>query len=781
MKKRTLFGAKSYFAKMVLWMSMAFLLIVVVLSIVVYMNAYTLLIKKDYDANKRILFQVKYNIKLMDRTISSLSEFLYLNSDVSAIMYAKQNDMVDVAIRLNKIVSSITSANPYVHSISIYNRNLDQFYSVGAPLFLEDQLLLDFFNSNQALPKLKPIFRDIKKVINGNIEPEPIFSYFMYETTMNGDKPDGAVVVNVKPEWLLENIKQINMIDRQKGDRLFVMDQKGEYLDDGTDRQDITRWLKNEFMQYKTAQPLYNPDGFFQSRYKGTPFLVTYAHIDSLGLTLLKIQPVLEVYKYINSFKTSIISITFIFLLMAFIISFLISQRIYQPLGKLVNLIATDRVRRLDKDAVVEEISYLDYVYRQSMEKLDLYDKERYHYKDVMKHYWLKRLLTENLAINRLELENIFIEMRITLPLDGPYMVILLKIDKYKDFQQTFTARDKETIRFALINIASEIVARKYPNEGLDMKDDHVVLIVQIPSEDELFESDLLSLMKEAQEYVARFYKVSFTVSISDIATEMKALYTLYNKALDQAVYRFIQGHASMITSESIKNNIECTRTGYARNLEERFLEMIHLRNSVAIEEGLTSIFAEAAALSYHDALFSIIRLVQAVKETLEEIKVAPSLLIDFSSISRNIIEIETLAEIRIIILSALNASLQKNQGESENALNYYIVGAVTEYIHNYFHDPSLCLTSIASLMKISSRRLSKLFKESTQISIPDFINEVRLKKAAELLVHEALSIHEVVEKVGILNETYFFSLFKKRFGVTPKEYVLQKNATKLN
>ena len=88
-------------------MSAAFLLIVVVLSFVVYTNAYNLLIKKDYDANKRILFQVKYNIEMMDRTISSISEFLYLNSDVSAIMYAKQEDMADVAVRLNKIVSSI--------------------------------------------------------------------------------------------------------------------------------------------------------------------------------------------------------------------------------------------------------------------------------------------------------------------------------------------------------------------------------------------------------------------------------------------------------------------------------------------------------------------------------------------------------------------------------------------------------------------------------------------------------------------------------------------------
>ncbi|WP_158082309.1 AraC family transcriptional regulator [Paenibacillus ferrarius] len=780
MNIKSFLGAKAYFIKMVLWISMAILILVVVLSTVVYINSQNLLVKNEYAANQKILFQVKYNMSFMDQTITNLSKFLYLNSDVTAIMYAKNEDMIEVSRHLTKVVSSVTSAIPYIHSVGIYNRNLDQTYSSGFPLFFKDQMLYEFINSDQALPKLKPIFRDIKKLVNGVTEPEYVFSYFIYETLSSGAKPDGVVVINVKPEWLLENIKQINMIDKQKGDNVFILDQAGEYLDDGTNDPAIKNWLKTDFLANKTAHPQAERDGFFQSKRGGTQYLVTYTNVDNTGMTLLKTQPVLEIYKYINSLRTSIIIITLIFLVMALVISISISRKIYRPFGKLVNSIMLDRIRRSDKDDVVDEISYLNTVYRQSMEMLDHFDKEKVQYKDVMKHYWLSRLITESLSIGRAELESIFKEMRISLVRDASFAICLLKIDNYKEFQHAFHAKDKDTIRFAMINIASEIMAKKYPNEGLDMKDDHVVLIVSIPEEDEHFQSHIHALIKEAQENVSRFFKISFTASISEKTSHIQELNSMYNQALDQAMYRLLLGHSSVITYETIKKNVESKKTGYSRNYEEWLVEAMKLSKTEAKEEVLGNIFEEVGTLNYHNALVSIIRLVDKVIETLEEMKVTTAPSLHISSISRNILEMETIAEIHQIIVGALQDSFKKDFQGHTTKLNYFLVDAVTEYIQNHYQDPSLSLTSIASIMKISTRNLSKTYKEATHISIPDYINEFRLTKAADLLIQDDLSVYEIAEKVGILNETYFFSMFKKKYKVTPKEYALRRNMINL-
>ncbi|MFC5402618.1 helix-turn-helix domain-containing protein [Cohnella soli] len=780
MNIRPFFGAKSYFVRTVLWISVAILFIIGVLSTVVFLKTQSLFVKNQYASNQKILYQVKYNMGFMDQTIGNLCKTLYLNNDVSAIMYAKQEDMVDVANRLNKVVSSITSANPYIHSISIYNRNLDQAYNAGSPLFFEDKLLLDIYNNDQSVPKMKPIFRDIKKLVNGKEEPDPVFSYVIYETSAGDLKPDGVVIINVRSKWLIDNIQQINMVDKRNGDNVFMMDQSGQYLDDGTGDQAIMKWLRADWVSYRNDHPEAEPDGFFQSKHDGTSYLITYSNVDSAGMTLLKTQPVFEVYKYIKSLKTSIALITLVVVLLALALSIAISRRIYRPVGKLVSSVKSDRVRRSDHDVVIDEFSYLNTVYRQSMEQLDLFDKEKYQYKDVMKHYWLSRLLTEGPSIPQPELRTIFKEMKFALPVEGEYAVCILKLDNYKELQHTFTSKDRETIRFAMINIASEIVARKYPNEGLDMKDDHVLLLVNVPEGDDMFPSDMIALLKDAQETVSRYFKVSFTASISDSVNRLGGLHDSYNHALDQSMYRLLLGHSSVITSETVKKKAESKKTGYSKELEEWLVETIKSGNVPAMKKVLATLFEETSTLNYHNALVTIIRLADAVFGAMEHAKGSSSIALPLSSITRSLLEKETIGEIHRTLWGVLQDSFSNEQLEAPNTMNHFVVDAVTEYIHKNYQDASLSLSSVAAMMKLSTRNLSKIYKEATQISIPDYINEFRLAKAAELLIHHDLSVIEVSKRVGILNETYFFSLFKKKYKVTPKEYALQRNVNRV-
>jgi len=51
----------------------------------------------------------------------------------------------------------------------------------------------------------------------------------------------------------------------------------------------------------------------------------------------------------------------------------------------------------------------------------------------------------------------------------------------------------------------------------------------------------------------------------------------------------------------------------------------------------------------------------------------------------------------------------------------------------------------------------------------------VRLKRAQDYLETKSFSIKEIMDLVGYVNESTFFKLFKKTFGVTPKEYRLKK------
>ena len=61
------------------------------------------------------------------------------------------------------------------------------------------------------------------------------------------------------------------------------------------------------------------------------------------------------------------------------------------------------------------------------------------------------------------------------------------------------------------------------------------------------------------------------------------------------------------------------------------------------------------------------------------------------------------------------------------------------------------------------------------QVNFSDYLNEVRLQAAEELLVHSMLKNGEIAYKVGYNDPKYFSSLFKKRTGMPPNEFRKKK------
>jgi AraC-like DNA-binding protein len=64
--------------------------------------------------------------------------------------------------------------------------------------------------------------------------------------------------------------------------------------------------------------------------------------------------------------------------------------------------------------------------------------------------------------------------------------------------------------------------------------------------------------------------------------------------------------------------------------------------------------------------------------------------------------------------------------------------------------------------------------KELTGQTPHDFIRSIRLKKASQLLKRGDISITEVVYACGFGSAASFSTIFKKQFGVSPREYMMK-------
>ncbi|MBJ6362478.1 response regulator [Paenibacillus sp. GCM10012307] len=102
------------------------------------------------------------------------------------------------------------------------------------------------------------------------------------------------------------------------------------------------------------------------------------------------------------------------------------------------------------------------------------------------------------------------------------------------------------------------------------------------------------------------------------------------------------------------------------------------------------------------------------------------------------------------------------------------VAEAVRQHIDQYYMN-EISLSLLADRFHINTTYLSELFKRQAGVTFSEYLVQVRIRKAAELLADPNLRLADIAELVGIANASYLSSSFKKLYGVSPNEYRIQR------
>ena len=107
---------------------------------------------------------------------------------------------------------------------------------------------------------------------------------------------------------------------------------------------------------------------------------------------------------------------------------------------------------------------------------------------------------------------------------------------------------------------------------------------------------------------------------------------------------------------------------------------------------------------------------------------------------------------------------------EAENAAGSFIVKNALAYMEENYAE-RLKLVDVADKVYVSQWHLSKLLNKFTGHNFSELLNDVRMKRAKELLGDPSLRISDIAEEVGFLDMAHFSRVFKKLAGVSANEY----------
>lgn len=767
---------KRYMVRILVLTTLGILLILSFFAAALYYNLGKELTKNELNSATKLIKQIEFNFESIEDVITGLAVRTFFSSEVTNLMYLDQNkfDYVEYVEKSNNIVrDDVTIMERFIHSIYIYNNRQGKVLQVINTTYEDDSEFIRSVESGKRFPKLKPIIREIPFKKNGN-EKEKVLTYFMYQYIDTNSNMDGAVIINVKSDWFTESIKKNNVLD--KTENIFIIDDKGNFVGADSNSNNTVDNLSGKIIEKISKS--YQKTGIFEDNINGIPHFITYAAMDNSTLILVKTQPVNIVYKSLKNIMNIIIRVTLIFILIAMITSFTISRRIYQPVKTLFNKVRTDYSFSAKEDEYLDEIGYIEKVYSESKEKIRDFHQKSQMSRSITRTYWLKKCLSEELGLDSNQYGELAAENEIKLSFNGYFSVLIFKIDDYIEFSAKNDQKDKSIIKFAIMNISAEIVSEQYVNEYIDMKEDHVALILETKDDNvNEFYKALEGLIARIRFNIKEYYGVSVTASVSGISQNINSLPLLYSTAVANSVYRFIFGKSSYITQNKIDLN-NSTKTSDIEKLEIKLLESIKKKDIDKSKEEMLGIIGLLKEMDYDQVFLYIIRLTDTIKKTIEQLNSEKSL--GYSDILKRITSLETIDEYYYVLESYFKQALMHLSEIDVKSGNQLIYEMVKEIVQSKYSDPSLCLQQIASMLKISPRKANAVFKEAENISVSNYIKEIRLMKVANLLETSRLNVNEIIEMVGIDNETYFYSIFRAKYGMTPKEFAIQKNIERL-
>ncbi|GGD96720.1 response regulator transcription factor [Paenibacillus nasutitermitis] len=94
----------------------------------------------------------------------------------------------------------------------------------------------------------------------------------------------------------------------------------------------------------------------------------------------------------------------------------------------------------------------------------------------------------------------------------------------------------------------------------------------------------------------------------------------------------------------------------------------------------------------------------------------------------------------------------------------------IVGFIHEHYTQP-VTLQYIESRLNASQQYLSRTFKEAYDMTIMNYLQQVRIERALELLKNPDLSISQVSEMIGYADPSYFGQIFRRIQGMSPLQY----------
>lgn len=298
-----------------------------------------------------------------------------------------------------------------------------------------------------------------------------------------------------------------------------------------------------------------------------------------------------------------------------------------------------------------------------------------------------------------------------------------------------------------------------------------IVLIFKGDSLDEL-ENHCYAIAKSIKNEVEKSTECLLTISIGGVKERIQGIAESFSEAKTAWNFNYIFG----------KNKIIGIKDTYMGNfnkndgsvLEEEIISEFLKNGDKRDIPGIVSVYIEKIVsnkLSFLLFVYVYINVTITVRKFIETLGgEVEDILPEAKNFEDVMININTVEEFKDYMEKILGKAIDLRENKKNNRYGDIIIKA-KGYINQNFSDSKLSLNSVAGFVSVSPSHFSTIFAQETGETFIEYLTNIRIRRAMELLKTTNMKMTEITFEVGYSEPHYFSQLFKKITGKSPRNF----------
>lgn len=355
------------------------------------------------------------------------------------------------------------------------------------------------------------------------------------------------------------------------------------------------------------------------------------------------------------------------------------------------------------------------------------------------------------------------------------YRVVVVSIDQYRRYVGNTNVETRSYHRY-LLNAKYEsffpegILARSvYHNDGC------IVIVLNFaPDESGEKEGLIRQALEQIRDQSLELLEHSVTIGVSDLADAPERVALRLFEAMEVIKRRMIKGAGSIMywhdEEEGSRKYLD------SESGERRILNFLDAGDLAGIFKELQSIRSQIASeenISYDNIMFIYYQLMGATIKHLRENHISTGrMVMGRGNVYSILAAMDTLDELEEYLhgfFTEIVQSLDRSTCETNHAER------IIHYLKKNFRE-EIVFEDMAKEIGISYSYMRKIVYEQTGNSMIDFVNQLRIEKAKELLLDTECSIKQIAAEVGYYNVQSFNRFFRKYEGMPPSSFKSAKS-----